>query len=111
MVEADVAGANITQDTARLAITGASPIYVLECLRSSELQMWMETFTKGAAVRGINLTDVKRIRLPLPPASDQSKFARIATAVQCNRQALLVSAEQMAHLFASLQDRAFRGGM
>ena len=109
MVEADVAGANITQDTARLAITGADPIYVLECLRSPELQRWMKTFTKGAAVRGINLTDVKRIQLPLPPASDQSRFARAANDIQRNRQSLLASAGELDLLFASLQHRAFRG--
>lgn len=109
MVEADVAGANITQDTARLAITGANPIYVLECLRSPELQRWMKTFTKGAAVRGINLTDVKRIELPLPPASDQSRFARTADDIQRNRQSLLASAGELDLLFASLQHRAFQG--
>lgn len=109
MVEADVAGANITQDTARLAITGADPTYVLECLRSLELQRWMKTFTKGAAVRGINLTDVKRIQIPLPPASDQSRFAHTAKGIERNRQSLLVSAGQLDLLFASLQHRAFRG--
>ena len=109
MVEADVAGANITQDTARLAITGADPTYVLECLRSLELQRWMKTFTKGAAVRGINLTDVKRIQIPLPPASDQSKFAHAAKGIERNRQSLLVSTGQLDLLFASLQHRAFRG--
>lgn len=111
MVEADVDGANITQDTARLAITGANPIYVLECLRTPELQGWMKTFTKGAAVRGINLTDVKKIQTPLPPASDQSNFAQVANAIQRNRQSLLLSAWKLDLLFASLQHRAFRADL
>jgi type I restriction enzyme S subunit len=108
MVEADVAGANITQDTARLAIANADPIYVLECLRSPELQQWMKTFTKGAAVRGINLTDVKRIQVPLPPASDQRNFAYVANAIERMRQSLLMSTGKLELLFASLQHRAFR---
>jgi type I restriction enzyme S subunit len=109
VVQADVAGANITQDTARLVITGANPIYVLECLRSAELQRWMQTFTKGAAVRGINLTDVKRIPVPLPPASDQRRFSQTANAIQRSRRSSLLSAGNLDLLFASLQHRAFRG--
>jgi type I restriction enzyme, S subunit len=34
VVPADLDGANITQDTARLAIIGAEPVFVRECLRS-----------------------------------------------------------------------------
>lgn len=109
IVESDVAGANITQDTARLAITGADPIYVLECLRSPALQFWMKTFTKGAAVRGINLTDVKRIQLPIPPVPDQHTFANAAGEVERIRNTLLRSAGHLATLFASVQHRAFRG--
>jgi type I restriction enzyme S subunit len=109
LVESDVAGANITQDTARLAITGANPVYVLECLRSPELQGWMSTFTKGAAVKGINLTDVKKMAIPLPSVSDQAKFADIVRIVQRTRRAHISSVRQLADLFASLQRRAFRG--
>ena len=46
IVDDDVAGANITQDTARLAICGAEPTYVLECLRSVEVQRWLASLPK-----------------------------------------------------------------
>lgn len=109
MVEKDVAGANITQDTARLAITGANPVYLLECLRTDSSQHWMATFTKGAAVRGINLTDLKRLPVPLPPRHEQDRFAAIATYIKSQRTAHRAGAQQADALFASLQQRAFRG--
>lgn len=108
-VDKDVSGANITQDTARLAIAAANPIYVLECLRSVEMQRWMATFTKGAAVRGINLTDVKKIPVPLPPRESQDEFAATVTVVRRKRSAHLRSIHNLDVLFASLQQRAFRG--
>ncbi|QXC60783.1 restriction endonuclease subunit S [Aquihabitans sp. G128] len=105
----DAVGANITQDTARLAISRANPRYVLECLRTPDLQRWMSGFTKGAAVRGINLTDVKRIPVPLPPRSEQDLFAEQALEAQGQRAAHLASQRKLDVLFASLQQRAFRG--
>ena len=109
LVDKRAQGANITQDTARLAITGANPVYVLECLRSTEMQRWMAAFTKGAAVKGINLTDVKRMPIPLPPRDLQDRFAvRAGAAAQLRRDARSALPTSDA-LFASLQHRAFQG--
>ncbi len=110
-VSPEVAGANITQDTARLAIAKAEPAYVLECLRSGEVQHWMKVFTKGAAVRGINLTDVKKIPIPLPPKVEQERFARVMSASANKKSILQSSLAQLNPLFASLQQRAFRGDL
>jgi type I restriction enzyme S subunit len=71
VVPPELDGANITQDTARLAINGAAPIFVRECLRTDGYQRWMAKYTKGVAVRGINLGDVKLIPIILPPQSTQ----------------------------------------
>lgn len=109
LVEADVAGANITQDTARLAITGANPTYLLECLRTASIQRWMSAFTKGAAVRGINLTDIKRLPIPLPPSEMQDRFAQAADEVRRQRAVHRAAASQSDALFSSLQHRAFQG--
>jgi type I restriction enzyme S subunit len=109
-VENDVAGANITQDTARLAIgAAANPVYVLECLRTDSVQRWMATFTKGAAVRGINLTDLKRLPVPLPSRHMQDRFADLANGARDQRRLHRLAADRSDSLFASLQHRAFRG--
>lgn len=64
-------GANITQDTARLAITGANPRYVRGALEHGSGQRWMGDHTRGIAVQGINLGDLKRFPVVMPPSGEQ----------------------------------------
>lgn len=110
-VPSDLEGANITQDSARLAITGAFRVFVRECLRSPGAQRWMARHTKGVAVQGINLGDVKRLPIILPSASDQGRFASKIAAAE---QLLARQRESMAHvdaLFVALQNQAFGGSL
>ena len=109
VVPPELDGANITQDTARLAITGASSVFVRECLRTEGFQRWMVKHTKGVAVRGINLTDVKQMPVILPPRPAQDKFALQANAVEELKMKQRSSLAKLDKLFASLQHRAFRG--
>ena len=104
-----LAGANITQDTARFAISGADPIFVRECLRTPGFQRWMAKHTKGVAVRGINLGDVKLMPVILPDTPSQQVFSRRATAADDLIKAHRVALAESDSLFASLQHRAFRG--
>ncbi|WP_414588017.1 restriction endonuclease subunit S [Scytonema sp. PCC 10023] len=69
--------ANITQDTARLAITNAHPRFVRQYLEMPEPQAFIELHTIGQAVKGINLRDVRRIPLVLPPISEQLQIINI----------------------------------
>jgi type I restriction enzyme, S subunit len=101
--------ANITQDTARLAIRDASTIFVRECLRMQSFQEWMARHTKGVAVKGINLSDVKMMPVITPPRSAQDNFANQARAVEKMKAEQRVSLAELDELFASLQHRAFRG--
>jgi type I restriction enzyme, S subunit len=109
IVPDELRGANITQDTARLAVTGASPRYVLECLRTPAFKRWMARHTKGVAVTGINLGDVKRMPIPMPPSVDQEQFARRVAAISELTRRLSRSFTELDALFASLRHRAFRG--
>lgn len=105
----DAEGANITQDTARLAIDGANAQFVMAALTADAAQHWMFQRTKGAAVRGINLGDLRKFPMPLPPRAEQEKFAKMARAIEklsSDKHAVLALAEQA---FASLQHRAFSG--
>ena len=109
VVPKELEGANITQDTARFAIAGADPVFVRECLRTPGFQRWMAKHTKGVAVRGINLGDVKLMPVIVASASEQQAFSRRAIAIgeliNVHRTALSESNA----LFASLQHRAFSG--
>jgi type I restriction enzyme S subunit len=109
VVPGELEGANITQDTARLAISGMSPVFVRECLRSPALQRWMVKHTKGVAVRGINLTDVKLMPIIVPAIDQQQSFTIAATTVDRTRSVEMAAAQHAEVLFASLQHRAFRG--
>lgn len=104
-------GANITQDSARIALNGAHPVFVRECLRHPSFQRWMERHTKGMAVKGINLGDVKLMPIILPPESLQSQFARRVETIERLAHQQQTSLQQLEPFFASLQHRAFRGGL
>jgi type I restriction enzyme S subunit len=109
IVPPELDGANITQDTARLAIVGAEPVFVRECLRTSAFQRWMAKHTKGVAVQGINLGDVKLMPILAPSLSMQREFARLSDATGSVRAAHRASLATLDALFSSLQHRAFRG--
>ena len=62
-----------------------------------------------AARANISLTDLRDLRIPLPPLSLQRDFARRAAAVEKLKAAHRASLAEMDALFAALQHRAFRG--
>jgi type I restriction enzyme S subunit len=67
IVPAALQGANITQDTARIAVSGLHPLFVCEALRTPSAQSWMAQRTKGVAVRGLNSGDLKDLPIIVPP--------------------------------------------
>lgn len=102
-------GANITQDTARLSVTGANPSFVRCVLEHSSMVRWMGVRTRGAAVKGINLGDLKRMPVPLPSRDEQDRFALKIQQVQELGATAGLQLDRLNSLFASLQHRAFRG--
>lgn len=82
VVPAWLDGANITQTTARIAVdsTKAIPGYVEQVLRSAIGQEAVYRFQKGGAQPGLNLADVEKFEIPLPPLPEQRKIAEILRA-------------------------------
>ena len=109
IVPAILEGANITQDTARIACAGCAPDFLNELLRHYRIQDWMARRTKGAAVKGINLGDLRNLPVIVPPLEQQERFGEMVKAAR--GLAGQTQSQQLAFyaLFASLQDRAFRG--
>jgi type I restriction enzyme S subunit len=106
----ELAGANITQDSARLAVSNPdTAIYVRAAMESQSLQHWMARRTKGAAVKGINLGDLRELPLPVPSVNDIRRFGRLVRKVERQRTISQSNSAPLAELFASLQSRAFRG--
>ena len=117
VVPTSLIGANITQDTARLAVNGkCDSRFLLWCLRSPEIQRWMAKHTKGVAVTGINLGDVKQIPIPLPTLSEQKRIAGIldqADGLRRKRQQALALTDHLApsifrEMFGSRDSRGLR---
>lgn len=113
-IPATLEGANITQDTARLSISNrVLPDYVLLALRSEDAQRRMRAATKGVAVRGINIGDVRALQIPLPGTDEQSEIVRRAAqlfAYADQLEAKIAEAQtRIDALTQSLLAKAFRG--
>jgi type I restriction enzyme, S subunit len=106
----ELEGANLTQDTARLA-TGEllTKEYLFALLESQQLQCWMQRRTKGASVQGINLSDVKEIPVPVPPKDLPIRFARFFSQIRSQQTHDSHHIVESDNLFGSLLQRAFRG--
>lgn len=71
-VPAELDGGNITQDTARLAITPlVDRRFVASVLRGPYAQAFLRSVARGVAVRGVNIGDLRRLPVPLPPLAEQ----------------------------------------
>ncbi|MBX3713803.1 MAG: restriction endonuclease subunit S [Lysobacter sp.] len=76
IVPAEMEGSNITQDVARVAVDGAnSASWVRWALLASAVREELACGSLGAAVRGVNIYDLKRVRLPVPPKEEQEQIA------------------------------------
>lgn len=111
IVPPELHGANLTQDTARLAPLGISNVYLAECLRAPSIRHWMARHIKGVAVRGINLADVKKAPIPVPPLEAQEVFETVSSEVDKSVNVGFDSQARLHDLFRSLQHRAFSGAL
>lgn len=76
LVPAELAGANITQDAARIAPrSGIDRRWLLFAAKSRPVFAQLDQLSLGAAVRGINIFDLKRARVPTPPLAVQRCIA------------------------------------
>jgi type I restriction enzyme, S subunit len=76
MVPDELEGANLTQDAARIAYTPATEgHWLLYALRSSAAFAQLDAGALGATISGINIRDLKRALLPVPPRVEQEVIA------------------------------------
>jgi type I restriction enzyme S subunit len=74
----DLDGANITQDSARIA---PLPLlhrgFLVHFLRSPECQTFLRRVARGVAVKGVNIRDLRELRVPLPDVDTQARTAAL----------------------------------
>ena len=109
IVPPELDGANITQDTARLAVPANQAEYFRHCILHPRSQHWMAQRTRGIAVRGINLGDLKELPIPDYPNDMKYLFAERIRTVRANIEKRETAHDASEILFTSLQHRAFRG--
>ena len=64
-------GANITQDTARIAATGVNLAYLAAVMAAETFVRFVGVHTIGQAVKGINLRELRQAPIPLLERSEQ----------------------------------------
>jgi type I restriction enzyme S subunit len=76
MVPEELTGANLTQDAARIAYTSETDgPWLLFALKSAPAFAQLEAGSLGATIRGINIRDLKRVSLAVPPLAEQAAIA------------------------------------
>ncbi len=75
LVPPELVGANLTQDAARIAANArVNPRWLLHAVRAPIFREHVKSRVVGATVRGINIRDLKRIELVVPPAQEQTQI-------------------------------------
>jgi type I restriction enzyme S subunit len=76
IVPDELEGANLTQDAARISpASGFNAMWLLFVLRSPPVFAQLEARATGATIRGINIRDLKRACIPVPPRIEQDAIA------------------------------------
>lgn len=78
---------NITQDTARIRLKEEYlPSFMFYVLQSEKVQSQVDLQTLGQAVKGINIADVRKLRVPTPHPDEQLRICRILDGVNTDWQ-------------------------
>ena len=78
MVPNELEGANLTQDAARVAYTRTiHGSWLMYTLRSRTVFAQLEASALGATIKGINIRDLKRAFIPVPPRCEQERIASL----------------------------------
>lgn len=110
LIPRELDGANLTQGTARISPGDETDsLYLLNWLRTVRTQHWISLQIKGATFREITLARLRELPVVLPPMALQREFARRTGVIEQLKTAQRASLAELDALFASLQQRAFRG--
>ena len=71
VVSASHDGANITQDTARIAVNGVNRSYLVAAMATERFSRFVDVHTIGQAVKGINLRELRRAPILLIERGEQ----------------------------------------
>ena len=82
-------------------------VYLHSALLSSDIQQQIEDKVKGIAQKTLNLSEIRKIVLPLPSIDEQNQFADFVQQVDKSKSAIKKSLEETQILFDSLMQKYF----
>ena len=85
------------------------PEFLWACLRFHPAVLKQLGATRGAVMPGLNMGLIKRASIPVPPIEMQEMFARQKKHAEQSMEKSTAHLDSLDDLFASLQQRAFRG--
>jgi len=104
-VPVELEGSNITQDVARVAVAdGVCAAWVRWALLASAVREELSSGSLGAAVRGINIFDLKRADIPTPPPSEQIAIATFLNGETMKLERLISEAERAIDLLTERRE-------
>lgn len=112
LVPPELDGSNLTQGTARISPgENTASLFLLHFIRTKGCQGWINKQIKGATFREITLKRLRQMPVFVPPLPLQRRFAAIVESVEQQKTRLRAHLAELDTLFASLQDRAFKGAL
>ncbi|WP_260295291.1 restriction endonuclease subunit S [Sedimenticola hydrogenitrophicus] len=112
IVPKEIEGANLTQDAARIApAKGVNNLWLKYTLESTQVFSQLEVGSAGAAVKGVNICDLKKAYIPVPPENEMTKLSdhieRLLSkmdklSVDCDRQIKLLQERRTALISAAV---------
>lgn len=99
IVPDELSGANLTQDAARVSPrAGVNNKWLLLALKAHPVFAQLDAKAVGASVRGINIRDLKRAIIPVPPKEEQDAIAAYLSQQTIKIDALVEKAKQAIEL-------------
>ena len=116
IVPPEIEGANITQGTARFRPSCViSTEFLAHWLSSKTAQSWLHAKYRGIDMPGLNLRDVRRLPVPLPPLEEQREIVRRIETAFAKIERLAAEAAKalqlLGHLDGRILAKAFAGDL
>jgi type I restriction enzyme S subunit len=114
VVPQNMAGWNISREVAMLPLKPRwVPDFFALAIGRQWSQNWLTGVAKGVAYTGVNIADLKRLPVPVPPVTEQQEIVRrveplfaLADRIEAHLGAAMMRVERLPHAILA---RAFRG--
>jgi type I restriction enzyme S subunit len=84
-------------------------VYLFGALKSAFVKVQIERVVRGAAQKTLNLAELRKLKIPIPPLELQTKFAQIVEKTEALKTQYQQSLKELENLYGSLSQRAFKG--